>query len=333
MAQFTTPITILQSQTEALIRELPRVFDGDVDGVHDARVATRRIREVLPLTHEWESRRLDDLADRFKRIGRALGRVRDADVRIGLLAYLESHIPSAAAALVPIRQQRERKRLRMVRKLIKEIERLDLRSMLHHVMRRGGGFQPWTTVFGSWRGELARTMAQRAHEALLAIDHATGTYFPNRAHMTRVALKKLRYAAEIGEQTGVGAFEGSIRELKKGQDLLGELHDREVLIEKLPDVDGERKAEGPLRTILQTLDAECRGLHRDYVERRDRLRTICTETERMFARRRPSATTVTAAAVAASSAAYAWRRLATQDVRREEVAIRIPIRERVWTGR
>src|SRR5437899_914995 len=47
----------------------------DVDGVHDARVVTRRIREVLPLTREWyQPIVVDDLFERFKRIGRSLGR-------------------------------------------------------------------------------------------------------------------------------------------------------------------------------------------------------------------------------------------------------------------
>ena len=86
MVQFTTPETILQSQTEALLAQLPSVLDGDADGVHDARVATRRIRAVLPLTLEWHRRDIDELSARFRRIGRVLGRVRDHDVRIALVS-------------------------------------------------------------------------------------------------------------------------------------------------------------------------------------------------------------------------------------------------------
>ena len=105
MVQFTTPITILQSQAGILRGQLPCVFDGDTEGVHDARVATRRIREVLPLTREWHKRDVDDLRAHFKRIGRALGEVRDADVRIGLLSYLEAHVPTAAGSLIAVRHQ------------------------------------------------------------------------------------------------------------------------------------------------------------------------------------------------------------------------------------
>ena len=72
-------------------------------GVHDARIATRRIREVLPLTIEWQRHVADDdLYRRFRRVGRALGGVRDADVRLSLLKRLESRIPGSAPSLVVV---------------------------------------------------------------------------------------------------------------------------------------------------------------------------------------------------------------------------------------
>src|SRR5581483_5989684 len=163
MVHFVTPLTILQSQTDILLNRLPSVLDGDIEGVHDARVATRRIRAVLPLTHEWHRRLADDLPARFKRIGRALGKVRDADVRIGLLSYIEAHVPFAAPSLVVLRQERERGRLKAMRKLIKRFERLSVEHLLRDVERRSAyRFQPWTTVAGSWRRELAHVVAERA---------------------------------------------------------------------------------------------------------------------------------------------------------------------------
>jgi hypothetical protein len=44
----------------------------------DAGIATRRIREVLPLTHQWQRREhVYHLYGVVKRLGRCLGRVRD----------------------------------------------------------------------------------------------------------------------------------------------------------------------------------------------------------------------------------------------------------------
>ena len=50
MFRTNSPLTILNAQAEALAAHLPAVFAGDVEGVHDARIATRRLRETLPLT-------------------------------------------------------------------------------------------------------------------------------------------------------------------------------------------------------------------------------------------------------------------------------------------
>src|SRR5689334_17557004 len=96
-----TPITLFEQQIDRLRALMPGVLDGCIDSIHAARIATRRIREVLPLTHEWQRRHVaDDLSSRFKRMGRALGRVRDSDVRIQLLRYLEARVPVAAPRLV-----------------------------------------------------------------------------------------------------------------------------------------------------------------------------------------------------------------------------------------
>ena len=48
-----TPQSLLQQQVSSLQNHTPAVLDGGVDGVHAARIATRRIRELLPLTGEW----------------------------------------------------------------------------------------------------------------------------------------------------------------------------------------------------------------------------------------------------------------------------------------
>ena len=50
------------------------------------------------------------------------------------------------------------------------------------------------------------------------------------AHNARIALKKFRYAVEIADATGLVPAQRAIRELKKGQDVLGELHDRQELV-------------------------------------------------------------------------------------------------------
>src|SRR5205814_4326532 len=123
---------------------------------------------------------------------------------------------------------------------------------------------------------------------------------------------------------------GAIRDLRKSQDVLGDLHDRQVLIDQLPsavapenpDVDADH-----IRLVIHLLEAECRELHARYVSRRARLLEVCETTKRAFADRRTGvAAGLTVGAVALSSVLYAWHRGSSSNRRRpDEGAIRIPI--------
>jgi CHAD domain-containing protein len=280
MFDFVTPSTIFRTQIQALRSNLPGVLDGQAVSVHDARIATRRVRELLPLLGDQRRRDLDDLRRRFKRLGRSLGRVRDADVQITLLESLETHIPHSAPLLVVLRQERERQRLELLRKLIKRLERLEAVRLVDSLL---DARHHWRSAFAGgsrpvrrWKHDLRRTLADRAVAASEAIEHATGVYFPGRAHEARIAIKKLRYAVEIAHETGRGDRSAAIRELKKAQDLLGDLHDRQELIDDLLKTAGDQ-ANGHSETSLvtQVIDAECHQLHQKYLSRRESLIEIC----------------------------------------------------------
>ena len=285
-------------------------MDGVEASIHDARIATRRIRELLPLLGDPKRRKpIEDLGSRFKRLGRSLGRVRDADVRVALLASLETRMPHAAPALVVLRQQREQERLRLLRKLIKRLERLEAVRMIEmlddHRFSLAG--PAWALRAGAtWKRDLGYTLRERAAATTEAIDHATGVYFPNRVHGARIAIKKMRYAMEIAHEVGGGDRNGAIRELKKAQDLLGDLHDSQELIDNLietcpPD---QPEAASQVSLLKQVIEAENRDLHQRYLARRGAILEICSM-ERRHLRRPPARSLVAAGALAISSGIYA----------------------------
>lgn len=316
MLEIITPANLFHTQIAALESTLPSVFDGRADGIHAARIATRRIRELLPLLGgELRSVSADDLKGRFRRMGRSLGRVRDADVVISLLASLEQRIPHAAPTLVLVRQRRERERLTLMRKLIKRLERLDaLRTVaaLARARRVRFALGEWSVREPKWQSQLRAVVAERASALCEAIEHATGVYFPRRTHSARIAIKRLRYATEIVHETGFAPRSAAIRELKKAQDLLGDLHDRQELSDHLAmeacqaaNPDGR---DVQVALVRQVIDAEARGLHERYVARRDRLIAACSEAAdlpRASAARVPA---VALTALALSSGVYALRR-------------------------
>jgi CHAD domain-containing protein len=275
-----TALDILQREIAVVRCHYDGLRDGEHGSIHDARIATRRIRELLPLTYDWHRREhADELAAMVKRMGRSLGRVRDADVRIQLLQYLEARIPHAAPSLVLVRQREEHQRLLIMRKLVKRFERLGVERELAGLAVQSPAARVWfwRGRASTWREELRRCVEERAIAAADAVVHATGVYFPRRVHAARIAIKKFRYAAEIAIETGMLAETVPLRPLKKTQDQLGDLHDRQALIDQLrttaasdPGVDA-----GHIALVEQVIEAEIADLHARYLRRRGEIHAAC----------------------------------------------------------
>jgi CHAD domain-containing protein len=313
MLMSATPFTLFHSRLATLSGELPGVLDGRPESVHDARVATRRIRELLPLLAEHQ-RAADGMPRRFRRMGRALGSVRNADVNVDMLASLESRVPHAAPALVVLRQEHERVRLQVMRQLIKTFEKLDVERMVRTLARTSthSGLAGWRLHSRiTWQGALRATLDTRGRACVEAVRHATGVYFPNRVHRARIAIKKLRYALEIAEDTGHHRGNDALADLKRTQDVLGELHDRQALLDEFAALDPAQQPPGSadqLRLVAQVVAAEIRALHAAYLTQRGRIVEIAQHelrTNPYFSPRLPQA--IALATVAASSSLL-WHR-------------------------
>ena len=85
---------------------------------------------------------------------------------------------------------------------------------------------------GSALAEAGAQAARRAVELRAAIEHAGGIYLADRLHRVRVAAKKLRYALEIQRELTHSRSTAQLNRLKAQQDLLGRMHDLEILIDR-----------------------------------------------------------------------------------------------------
>ena len=142
----------------------------------------------------------------------------------------------------------------------------------------------------------------RANATADAIAHATGVYFPNRLHGARISIKKLRYALEVCQASGLDDRADDLRRLRRAQDLLGELRDRQTLLEAIAGIDvaPERAdVKAQFDVVTGFVRAESRGLHERYVARRDVLLDICRR-EAGHARGRSRWRAVSLGAMAAS---------------------------------
>jgi CHAD domain-containing protein len=188
---------------------------------------------------------------------------------------------------VLLRQRHERHRLALMRALIKEFERIEMDRLIESVQH--GVIRAMRHTAAGWDRRLRRAIAERAAGAAEAIVHATGVYFPKRAHKARIAIKKFRYATEIAAATGLWNARETIRELKKGQDLLGRVHDRQELLDRLRANDDsypEGTDREQIELAAQVVEAEAHELHARYLARREGLLDAARAAERAVSQSR-----------------------------------------------
>jgi CHAD domain-containing protein len=101
---------------------------------------------------------------------------------------------------------------------------------------------------GSFESNAARIVAVRSQEVLDLGNHAQDPSDVKALHDLRIAAKRLRYLLEL---TGVGGTDSPVKQLKRLQDLLGDIHDCDVQLPPLRALareTGEPEALG-LRTL------------------------------------------------------------------------------------
>jgi hypothetical protein len=104
-------------------------------------------------------------------------------------------------------------------------------------------------------------------------------YSPERLHEVRIAAKKLRYGLELASDSGLRQAAPHVRALKRTQDLLGRLHDLQVLQGHIADAQiatnttraGQRAA---LETLAAHVEGLCRHLHGTYLSSSTALRQM-----------------------------------------------------------
>jgi CHAD domain-containing protein len=122
--------------------------------------------------------------------------------------------------------------------------------------------------------------ARRALSLQAAIENAGGIYLPDRLHAVRIAVKKLRYVLEIARELSRSRAMARIRTLKNVQDLLGRMHDFEMLIMRIRALQGSNRAptlkvSADLDRLVRRLEMECRQLHVGYMGFKNKLLELC----------------------------------------------------------
>jgi CHAD domain-containing protein len=129
---------VIAEQRARMWSNLASAVDGrDPEGVHDMRVASRRLRACLKMFAPWiEADELERIAPGVRGATRALGRVRELDVLRLRLAELATHAtPERALALEMIDVRIARRRRRARNRMMARFARIDLDRLESRVQR------------------------------------------------------------------------------------------------------------------------------------------------------------------------------------------------------
>ena len=268
MSDATTPISIalaraLTPQAEVLVRTGRLALSGDPDAIHDARVASRRVRELLALADElWPDLDALSLGRHVRRLTRALGEARELDVSLARLDDPPAAWPLAAVGVV--RRALEHDRAALAPGLRAASSDIDLRKL---AARTSALVQALEKLPGDRPAECRQVRARVASRAASLADAVArcGTlYAIDRLHEVRIASKKLRYAIEAQRAVGAGGRLRDLGRLKRMQSALGTLHDLQMLEAQAAQVLDRHGRADPLPELVAwvaTLSRGCREAH------------------------------------------------------------------------
>jgi len=273
---------LIRQRLVALTKHLPSARTGDVTAIHQARVATRRLREAMPLVAH--GRKARKLSRRIRDLTRALGSVRELDVALLTLDELQAEAAEPNSGIASLHQIVADERQRLCADMVRQIERVNIQKFEKKALAVAQHDQPEGSR-ASRRDpgrlvEASRRAARRAIALQAAVENAGGIYLPDRLHQVRIAVKKLRYAMEIAKDISRSRAIARLRTLKTVQDLLGRMHDFEVLIMRIRALQGSDHAptlrvSAELDRLVRRLETECRQLHVRYMGYKAALQELC----------------------------------------------------------
>jgi len=223
---------LMRRQQRVVLENEEGVIRGEVEPLHDLRVATRRLRVLLATF--GEAFRLNEalhLERRLNELQKKLGPARDADVLIRILTSppfvgrLETQ-PNYVRVLTKLKVNRKRNRQKAVR-ILRSRSYHRLNTDLDAFIRNG--LTPRRKPVPS----VAKLGAGAIRNALTRVDkHARipKTFPADKAHKLRIACRRTRYLAEFFNPV-LGPEVGKLAKRLRGlQDVLGDIHDIDVLI-------------------------------------------------------------------------------------------------------
>lgn len=262
------------AQLEAALEARERLVAGDRDeALHDFRVALRRLRSLMRVYRgafalEFPKKSLRRIAA----LARDTNPGRDAEVQLQWLRGVEEQLKTAERSgfrllVLDLETRREEAYRAVEREIVRDFERLAealgarlscyrIAVDLERPAQPESFAQATRSVLAQGTDQLERRLA--------AID---GSAEEEAGHAARIAAKRLRYTAEPA-LPWCSAAKRPIQLLKNLQDLLGELHDGQLLAAHVARALSELEARRAEDLVAATLDVADGGAPRRAAPRR-----------------------------------------------------------------
>lgn len=195
---------------------------GDVEAIHDLRVASRRLRATLALLAPYlPGKSTKRFARKIRAITGALGHVRNIDEALLYFRGRSAPVPKVTAGLEKLRKKAFRAVVRILEKFSCQDRECALQTLVERLTAQ-------LTAKGAQRAlldYLQESSSRRHRQVLAQMAAAGGPENVEGRHRFRIAIKKWRYLLEtVGLITG-GDYDELLTTLKSYQTVLGTLND------------------------------------------------------------------------------------------------------------
>jgi CHAD domain-containing protein len=272
---------LLNTRLERFTRMLHGFAEGDVRALHRTRVASRRLREILPVL-ELEPDVARRLGRRLRKVTERLGVVRELDVLTLLLEELHDSGKYDSATVARIAAAIAEARARARDRLFAKLPTSQLRRIATKLGKVAGDLREHREPSRGWRWAVEARLTHRATTLKRALVEAGALYLPERLHAVRIAVKKLEVAVDA---TGVAAA-GDLQTLKRGQEILGRLHDLQILVDHVRQIQASMEPPDVLMwrhidVLITGIENDCRRLHARFMRNQTAVRAVCDHVNRL----------------------------------------------------
>ena len=229
------------------VKQLSAQLDGvrraeDVECVHQARVASRRLRAALRVFRDCFGRKqVKRWREAIRGITSGLGEARDFDVQIEFLCDVLGRMTerNCYAAVVQLMAKIQRQRERIQPEVVAAVDQFEaagvleeMRSVGKQMLAEAEARQVGLQSEAGYR-QTEQHILEGLNEVMRYEDSLDDPEDKDQHHAMRIAVKGLRYTVEIAKPVHEDRLDAPIATIKHLQMMLGELHDCDVWIDRL----------------------------------------------------------------------------------------------------